>query len=154
MCSLAHKKDELSPSSSASPLELYPNVHYLREEVQDINSLWWIRFALGSLSQKEKWQLQKESDAKRLALAGEMHRVWCTHPILSDGNSETQPVLTLHHHGIWWCVYISRSLPIYLITTLASWDLQSFSTWIWWCLPDNNGPGRLDGNWFLIEVNL
>lgn len=112
MCSLAHKKDELSPSSSASPLELYPNVHYLREEVQDINSLWWIRFALGSLSQKEKWQLQKESDAKRLALAGEMHRVWCTHPILSDGNSETQPVLTLHHHGIWWCVYISRSLPI------------------------------------------
>ena len=32
-------------------------------------------------------------------------------PILSS-QTETQPILTLRHHGIWWCVYISRSLPI------------------------------------------
>ena len=90
----------MSPSSSASPLELYPSVHYLREEVQDMNSLWWIRFALGSLSQKEKQQLQEESDAKRLALAGETHRVWCAHPILSDGNSACPLSIIMGYDGV------------------------------------------------------
>lgn len=132
------------------PWNSTPNVHYFREEVQDINWLWWIPFSLESLSQKEKWQLREESDAKRLTLAREMHRVRCAHPILSDRNS------AYPHSPPSWdmmvCVHFQKLA--HLITTLASSDLQLSNTWIWWCLSDNNGPGRLDGNWFLIEVNL
>ena len=74
----------------------------------------------------------------------------CTHPILSDGNSAYP-----HPPSSWdMMVRVHFQKPAHLIPTLASSDLQLLNTWTWWCLPDNDGPGRLDGNWFLIEVNL